>query len=194
MSKRILIIGTVLLVVVLGLVGGYFVFSNRSADTEFPSLTDSGSPLTTAQKFDEDQETYEDASGYSFSYPQSITVKDVTPDDENYYSALELSKSGQTIKIDITGGNIDPYKSYKSARLTGSTTLGGITANQYTLNNRLVTVAIDQGVLYVIDGPGDGGFWEDAQSKVISSFKFAGQTTTTGGSDSNTVYEEETVE
>lgn len=197
MSKRYIVIASVLLVVFLGLVGGYIVFSRaNTTDSSQSSISDLTSNLgsDSGSKFNETQNSYEDDSGYSFSYPQSLKVNDVTPEDDNYYSALELTKGGDSIKIDITDGNVDPYKKDKSASLTGSTTLGGITANQYSKEKRLVTVAIDQGVLYVISGPMDSGFWEDAQSKIISSFKFAGQTTTTQSSDSNTIYEEEVVE
>ncbi len=197
MSKKYIVIASILLVVFLGLVGGYIVFSraNSGGSSESP-ISNLGSSLgsDSGYKFNETQTGYEDDSGYSFSYPQSLKIKDVTPSDEDYYSALELSKSGESIKIDITSGNVDPYKTDKSASIVGTTTLGGITANQYSKANRLVTVAIDQGVLYVISGPKDAGFWEDAQTKIISSFKFAGQTTTTQSSDSNTVYEEEVVE
>lgn len=199
MSKKYLIIGTVLLVLVLGAAGGYFLFSRKNFDQAGSSLPDGSFNANQSgvnQKFNDPLVSYQDGSGYSFSYPQTITVKDVTPNDDNYYSALELSRDGKTMKVNITVGNIDPYKTNKSAALVGSTTLAGITANQYSLAGNLVTVAIDQGVLYVLDGPKDAGFWEDAQGKIVSSFKFAGQSATSdsGSSDVNTTYEEETVQ
>lgn len=197
MSKKYVVIGTVLLIILLGAAGGYFLFNrNNSTETDETSLTSFGSSLATNDsKFNDPLTDFEDESGYSFSYPETLKLKDVTPDDENYYSSLELSKDGQMMKVNITVGNIDPYKTNKSASLVGSTTLGGISSNQYSLNGRLFTVAIDQGVLYVIDSPKDNGFWEDAQAKVVSSFKFAGQPAAgTGAVDTNTEYEEETVE
>lgn len=198
MSKKYVIIGIVLLIVVLGAAGGYFLFNKNNSSQEQSSLSNFGlsSSLTgTESKFNDPLIDYQDLSGYSFSYPGTVSVKDVTPDDDSYYSSLTLSKGSETMKINITAGNIDPYKTNKSATLSGSTTIGGIKASEYSLNGRLILVAIDQGVLYVVDSPKDGGFWEDAQAKIVSSFKFAGQEAgSAGANDVNTDYEEEVVE
>lgn len=197
MSKKYLVVGIILLVVVLGVVGGYLVFSKsllKQPETNINSLSLLNLGEASPQ-FNDPLANYTDLSGYSFSYPETLTVKDVTPNDDTYYSAVELTKGGETIKIDIKTGNIDPYKTNRDAKNIGSVTLAGISMNQYEVDGRLVSVAIDQGVVYVIDGPKDSGFFEDSQDKIISSFKFAGQasTSTSGGSD-NTTYEEEVVE
>lgn len=204
MSKKLIIIISAIVVVLGGAVGGYLVFSklgsSGTANTNAPSNGFNLNSVTQTISNEPDA-IYTDDSGYSFSYPSSITVKDTTPNDNTYYSQLELSKSGQTLKVAITDGNLDPYKSNKTASLIGSTLMGGITANQYSVSGRLVSVAIDQGVLYVIDGPQDGGFWESSQNKLLQTFKFAGQagsgtaaTDSSGSTDANTSYEEETVQ
>lgn len=198
MSKKYFVVGIVLAVIVLGSIGGYFVFKgNTQSDLNDFSQTNSQSYMAdSSAQFNDPLISYSDPSGYSFSYPKTMDVKDVTPSDNDYYSAVELSKGNNSLKIDIKTGNIDPYKNDKSSKLVGSTSLAGISTNQYQVGDRLVSVAIDQGVLYVFDGPKDSGYFEDAQGKIISSFKFAGQASAGSGSaaDSNTIYEEEVVE
>lgn len=196
MSKKILIIIAAVLTVIAGAGIGVFVFSQkRLTDLRSEFNADTGGPqgiFPLSQKSVEKFIDYQDESGYSFSYPDSISVKDATPADENYYSLLELKRGMDTLTIKITVGNTNPYKNDKSATLVGSTTMGSITANQYKIGGRLVSVAIDQGVLYVIDGPADS-FWEEAQNKILSTFKF-GTAETAATTDQNTTYEEEVIE
>jgi hypothetical protein len=196
MSKKYVVIGIVLLIVLLGGAGGYFIFSKNTTSNYDDADNAYVESLSTISKTSDPLVSYTDESGFSFSYPKSLEVNDVTPADDSYYTSLELSKGGQKITIDIKTGNVDPYKSNKSAKLIGSTKLGEMSANQYELNGRLITVSIDQGILYTIDGPKDADFFESAQEKIVSTFKFAGQASTAQdiSSDENTVYEEEVVE
>ncbi len=196
MSKK-LIIGIVV-VIVLGLAGGYFVFAQNGISDKTSGNNVTNDFLPTIPGTEEKLVGYEDESGFSFSYPKSLDIEDTTPlDDDNYYSQLKLTKGSESLTIDVTVGNTNPYKSDKSATLVGSTTMAGVSTNQYSISGKLTSVAIDQGVLYVISGPKDGGFWEDAQSKILSTFKFADQASASSGSGATggeVVYEEEVVE
>lgn len=196
MSKKLVIISAVVVVLILGGAGGYFIFSQKNTNSPDSDQVPSSNFLQIPGKTDESLISYQDTSGFSFDYPRTISIKDITPAAGIYYTELELSKAGQSLKISITDGNTNPYKNDKNARLIGSTTLGGINSNQYVVKDRLVSVAIDQGVLYVIDGPKDGGFWEDTQNSILTSFKFGTSSAASGAAaaDANTTYEEEVVE
>lgn len=141
---------------------------------------------------------YEDESGFSFKYPKSVKVSDVTPDESVYYTVLTLSKDGEQIEItvkDVTSKTVEVWlkttEAPKGVTLYGATTLGGVSAKQYSGSTKLYTIAIDQGVLYLIEGPKDAGFWEDAQNVIVSTFAFAGQSPS--GASDNTIYEAEEV-
>ncbi len=87
------------------------------------------------------------------------------------------------------------------ASLVGAATLGKFSAKQYTYKSKgddiLGTVAVNQGIVYLVEGPKDGGSWEDLQNAIVGSVNFGTQqaATTSGRSDTSTVDEgEETVE
>lgn len=196
MSKRNVIIA-IIITVIVGVGAGVLVFSlqkTKNQNEVNAPLVNSGNFLDNLSPETEEVIAYEDESGFSFSYPKSIEIEDITPNDDSYYTELKLTKSGKELMITIKDGNTNPYKTDKSAKLTGSTSLGGVASSQYEVDGKLVSIAIDQGVIYIISGPKDSGFWEDAQTKIVSSFKFAGQSGNTTATDGNTVYEEEVVE
>jgi hypothetical protein len=134
-------------------------------------------------------------------YPKGIEVSDETPDDETYYTLLVLSRgdkkltiSAQDTKETKVENFISKSETYKDAVLYGATTLGGLSAKQYNLGDNLLTIVIDKGVLYLIEGPKDGDFWEKTQMVVVESFAFAGtQKNSSGSAVEDVIYEEEEV-
>ena len=99
---------------------------------------------------------------------KEITVKDVTPDNEIYYTVLELTEKGMKLTLNIKDTASKTVEDWlksseapKDLKLYGATSLGETAATQYADDSKLYTVAIDQGVLYFIEGPKDGGFWEE---------------------------------
>jgi len=187
MNKRaVILIGV--FVLLLAAVGGYLIVCSRNKSA------------VTKETVAGDLE-YHDASGFSFKYPKSLKVEDITPSDSAYYSQLSLTKSGSKLTVtvkDESAKSVDELMksndNYKNAVLSGAITLAGISAKQYTLDGKLVTIALKDGILYLLEGDKDGGFWEDTQGVVASSFNFgqkdSGETTS---SDSNTTYEPEEV-
>lgn len=198
MSKKNLVI--VVVVVVLGVAGvtGYFVLGLRSTGGE-----KSTSLLSKISKEEVIADTqYEDAAGFSFKHPKNIKVTDVTPDEDEYYTQLDLTKGSEKIVItakDTLVKSVEDWlkndDSYSGASLAGAATLGGISAKQYTKEEKLITVAVDLGVLYLIEGPKDGGYWEEVQGALVSTFKFAGASAASGSSSggSDIIYEEEEI-
>lgn len=146
---------------------------------------------------------YKDESGFSFKYPEDLIIKDVTPEDNSYYSVLSLKKEGKELKIsmqDTTYKTPDKWLekevvSPEGVSVVGATSLGGLSAKQYSDGEKLWTVAIDQGILYSIVGPKDGRFWEKLHDLVVSTLAFSKPEQPAGGTGSGggAIYEEDEV-
>jgi hypothetical protein len=195
MRKKIIIIGIILvLVLVTGVACGYIIFSLRNKETS-SNLTSLIPQLAQSEEVTAGA-TYSDESGFSFGYPKGIIVSDVTPDEEIYYSVLALAKSGSQITFtikDTTAKTVDSWVEgeLSNANLYGAVTMGGVSAKQYTSGDKLYTIAIDQGVLYLIEGPKDDSFWEKTQGLVASTFTFG--RSSGSGAAGETIYEEEEI-
>lgn len=197
MSKKIIVLVSVC-VLLLAAGGGYLIVSskNKSSSSSVPVSESSTTQETAAADLD-----YSDASGFSFKYPKSLRVDDVTPSDDSYYSKVSLTKSGSKLTVTVKdegAKTVDEFLSsddyYKSATLSGATTLAGISAKEYLLDGKLITIALKDGILYLVEGSKDGGFWEDTQGIVVSTFSFGLKSSGSATSDdSNTTYEPEEV-
>ena len=194
MSKKTFVIIAVLAILAVGGVTGYFVLGSRSKGT-----TEEGQTSKEEVKADT---LFEDSAGFSFKHPKDVKVTDVTPDEDDYYTELNLARGSEMIVLtakDTSAKTVDDWLKtdsiYSGANLVGATTLGGISAKQYAKGEKLITAAVDQGVLYLIEGPKDGSFWEEVQGALVSSFTFAGGASASSGSGgaSDIIYEEEKV-
>lgn len=205
MSKKkflLIVIAAVFVSVVIALV--VFLYKKGASDT----------PLTTNGRaegvFDEKATPdvlYEDPAGFSIMHSESITVEDVTPEDEAYYAQLNLTKGGRVLTIIFMDTEFESIEQLleenpdapKDASLAGATSMAEISMDQYTYTSEegemFLTAGIDQGVLYLIEGSKDGGFWEDTQNMIVSTFTFLNEEepkdSTSSGAD--IVYEAEEV-
>jgi hypothetical protein len=144
--------------------------------------------------------TYTDEAGFSFSYPKDVTVEDVTPEDGKAYSVLTLTYQEKVVTLQALETSYKTVEDWlakdksapKGVTLVGATTLGAVSAKQYSLGDKLMTVAVDQGVVYLIEGPQDGDYMEDTQNLLVSTFAFADMESNTPAT-TNVVYEEEEV-
>jgi hypothetical protein len=197
MSKKNIILLIIIIILVAGLgIGTYLVMQPKEVTTP-KAAGNQGNFLPTtqeSQKLDTQKLKYEDSAGFSFEYPVGFTITDKSINDDNYYSYLDMKNSQGNISLivtDTTYKTLDDWKKANiNATLVGATTLGGIKANQYNLSGSLMTIAIEDGILYEIKSP-IGDKPEGAHAIIVDSFAFSGQnkTTTTG----DTIYEEEEV-
>lgn len=189
MNKKVIILVSVC-VLLLAAGGGYLIVSSKNKSS---SSSVSVSESSTTQETAVADLDYSDASGFSFKYPKSLRVDDITPSDDSYYSKVSLTKSGGKLTVtvkDETAKTVDEFLSsddyYKNAVLSGATTLAGIPAKEYSLDAKKITIALKDGILYLVEGGKDGGFWEDTQGIVVSTFSF-------GLKGSDTTYEAEEI-
>lgn len=202
MSKIWVIGAAIGLVIIVGIIGG-IIFLEKNTSLTSPLLPPGGTRIEVGKST-----SYIDEAGFSFQYPESAKVSDITPQDNLHYSVLEITYSGEKGKITITvrdteRGDVEDWlegdpSSPKLASLVGASSLGQIPAKQYSYSNgaqkMLLTVAVDSGLLYLIEGEKDSGFWEEVQNLIVSSFTLDQASQTSSGSATESIiYEEEEV-
>lgn len=212
-KKQWVMTGAVLLVFASVVTGILFAAkkNQRSAGSLTSPVTEPPSPAPDSGGQPSATARYADPSGFSFQYPKALAVVDETPPDDAYYSRLTLKSTGESMKMTLIVKDT-PYKTAekwlrkdpeapKNATTLGPITIGDTSGTQYSENGKLLTVAIDQGVIYRIESIKDGGFWERAHGQIVSTFALSdpnaqaksAQGSSGTSSGNNTVYETEEV-
>lgn len=196
MSKRKALILLGIFGILAGL-GGLGILLGQREQRKEPLIKPTGESVEIERKVKE--ALYEDESGFSFKYPEDTEVKDVTPDEETYYSKLAIKnkeEEGVVILIkDTVFKTVDEWfeKDEELAGegdLTGAVALAEMPAKQYAFQGKVWTAAIDRGVLYLIEGVEDKGFWEKIYDRLIRSFTLVRPEKTEG---ENVIYESEEI-
>lgn len=199
MSKKWLIL--VFIIILAAEVGtGIYFYNKNKSSTPSKTINLPVSPLPTNTK----TLTYQDESGFNFAYPDNYKISSNNLSDNTYYSDLDVTKGNSVINIsikDTTYKTTDDWvkldtNAPKGAILQGAVSLSGVQGRQYIDNNKIFTVAIDQGVLYIITGTKDAS--RSVYDGILTSFAFGQAPTLTGssdsqGSDSNVIYDSEEV-
>jgi len=206
MSKKVLIVGGVTLTVIVA-ISSFIIIKPKNKLT---SDVSKGSEQVESA-FSEEEATpdilYEDGSGFSLKHPASITIEDITPEEEDspFYTLLSLKRESEVITIAMKDTDYETVEDMmkedpdtpKDASLIGATSMAGIAVSQYAYTfegkETLLSAAIDKGVVYLIEGPKDDGFWEKTHNLVISTLAFAGTTTQAASARENVIYEAEEV-
>lgn len=205
MSKKVVLI--IVGVFLLGgiSIGAFFLFKSKKGQPA-PADVQTGFSVNYLAEEATPDVLYEDPSGFSIKHPESITVEDITPEDEIFYAMLSLTRGDESIVIvfkdteyksveDMLEGEEDAPK---NAELVGATSMAEIPMSQYSYllegKETLLTAGIDQDVLYLIEGPKDGSFWEEAQNLLVSTFTFSTpETQASNGGGEAIIYEAEEV-
>jgi hypothetical protein len=211
MKKLWLITTAVVLVGVIG--GGVYVWSIRSErktvsstgeSTAQSSLSPTLTPFTLA--------TWTDDAGFSFQYPNDLSVNKHEEDNDNY-AHVELTSATHSGSIivwasDLPAGvtTLDRWVSALYATGTSiDTTLGGEPAKKILVSTpsaKLIVGTISDSLLFYIDGTlTDKPYWQTIEDGVVKSFAFtpdtsappAGSAANTSG-DTGSVDEEEVVQ
>jgi hypothetical protein len=127
---------------------------------------------------------YEDWAGFSFAYPKALRIEPIELDDETVYSSLEMfgpEEKTLTLRIsDTQFKDLDSWqKEFEKNNLVVSAEASSwvdIPALRLTYGapEKLLTVAVENQVLYQIENLSDSnGFWDSAQQMILDSFKFS---------------------
>lgn len=175
-DKRILAgVGIAVIAAVFG--GLYFSLQNQKTTSALPTPQ----AVSPQEATPVPSTTYKDDSGFSFVYPQTITIAKQEIKDSTTYSDLKLSSPGllQSMGVKVTDTKLtspDQWISQNKSTLTSPVvkdiTFGGIAAKEIRTSDKIIIVAIDQGVLFVLDAP---KAQESVYNTIASSFTFAPQ-------------------
>lgn len=131
---------------------------------------------------------YTDPTGFTFSYPDnlSITKKDT---DTNTYADVQLSSKdvngSLSLKIeDSKFVTLDKWVKLNKSASVGDpkeVKLGNLKSVEIKTGDRLLLGALDQGIFFTIEMPRvEEDFWDKVYQKTLKSFSFAPPATSEG--------------
>jgi len=147
---------------------------------------------------------YSDPTGFSFNYPDNLSIEKTEEVDGNTYADLQLfSKDvSGSLALRITDTKLKTIEDWAKEISTNTPTekkLGNLKALEIKTSDRLMLGAIDQGVLFSIEVPLlEQDFWMKVYKIIISEFTFVAPEVinTAGGAssgDEGVVFESEEV-
>jgi len=175
-STKLIILG----LLIIGVLGwaGWQLFKPKAEN----SFSQTEISIKQADIPDVNTVSYEDWSGFRFSYPDILTVKEVELDNPGIYSSLEISGTdGKKLTIRVADTQIanlidwqKTFNQQNSVRKIDQTTLADLPALklQYGAPEMMLTVAIDSGIIYQIESLADDGFWNRTHADLVASFQF----------------------
>lgn len=167
----------------------------------FPSKSSLSSPYSNKQEGKVNIEpsktlkTYSDPSGFSFNYPDNLSLLNNELKDANTYADLQLTAKGAEgamhLKIsDSKFKSIDEWvKSTGTKETPKEVKLGNLKALEITADDKLLLGSLDSAVLFTVEIPisEKKDFWMSVYSSVLKDFSFAppSDNTASGGTNSS---------
>ncbi len=171
-------IGVMVIVVVL-LAGGGFVFWNMRTTAPAPPMEVVENPTPTP----EEMAQWNDPAGLAFSYPKALKVNPHEEDNENY-AHVELTHPDNPGRIivwakDTTAKDARTWVKNEKTLADGvalDTTLAGQPGQKVlvsTPKKRIITVTLDEGIAFYVEGEFDNSeYWTQVYDTIVSTFAF----------------------
>lgn len=196
MNKKIIFVVTLFLV---SAAVGFVFLQNSFKSPSSLKVNTAIKPTSQSQVLGASQK-YNDPAGFTFNYPDSITIMPKKIIDDTIYSSLEVNSATPPGKITIqaVASNLlslddEPPRKTKVAAVK----FADLSAKQYTEKGNLITLALDKGVLFTITvtatAPENMSFWRKVNNQILSSFAFTIPSTTAVESNSTASTTEEDV-
>lgn len=175
-KKTILLLGLVIGLIVLGL-RFLNVFTPK-----IPLVNPKSELLETTKKIvpSETFIEYTDPAGFSFSYPDNLSIKATEIEDDNTFADLQLASKdiNGSLNLKITESKLVSLEEWlklnKITQTPKEVKLGSLKAIEVSLSDRLMLASLDQGVLFTIEMPlVEEDFWIKVYDKILSEFTFA---------------------
>ena len=173
MNKKLLIVA---ILIISFIFGGVIIWRFKKGSSMINPMADPSVESSSTVKLAD----WEDAAGFSFSYPEDINI-DPHEEDEKNYAHLELTLPAHEGKIIILVKETEHADIEAWLEETGveaqilDTELGAKPAKKmaYTDPQKIVTVAIDVDALVLIEMiPDKEGYWNKVYDQVLKSFTF----------------------
>ena len=174
MDKRI--VTGIVIVVIIAVFGGLF-FSLQNQKTS-SSIIPTPQAISTQQAAPVSNATYTDDSGFSFLYPQNVTIAKQETKDPLVYSDLKLTSPGllQATEVKVVDTKFTTPQQWIAQNAASlevkDITLGKLSGKEVRSKDKIIAVAIDQGVLFTIESP---KVHESIYNTIVSSFTFTPQ-------------------
>lgn len=148
---------------------------------------------------------YTDPSGFSFNYPDNLSLTNNEIKSERIYADIKLSMKELEggISIVISDSSFNKLEDWASANSAESSTvteakLGNLKASEMLNTDRLILGALDLGVLFTVEVKfGDSkDFWMESYNKILGEFTFVAPTansTSTANFSEEVIFEGEEV-
>lgn len=208
MKKPVLFGSLAIVVLIITIVAVFFFLQKRNAPLGSEQKQEvvekvENIPSKTTKK-------YTDEAGFQFDYPDDLTLSKKESTSSAVYS--EVAASSQKVAGSLsfivedtktkTPGEWITKNLSASASATKEVKLGNLVAKEIMVTGKIVTVAIDQGILFRFDvmPEKDLSYWQSVYNTILSSFSFVAQQNTSvssGTSDageSDVSVEEDTIE
>lgn len=150
---------------------------------------------------------YTDPSGFSFSYPDNLSIVKAETEEASSYADLQLfsKEVSGSLSLKITDSKISSLDEWlKANKIPASNTpkhtkLGNLKALEVKTVDRLLLGALDQGVQFSIELPLiEQDFWMKVYDKLLAEFSFVSPDTAVSqgisGSEDITFEGEEVIE
>lgn len=204
MSKKI---GLIILALGLLAAGSWWILFGQKKTPLSSPQTDGQLSLVSKKEIkpSETLKEYADESGFSFSYPDNISLTKNEAKSERTYADIKLSLANLEggVNIYISDSNFksldDWVKASKTeAQQSKDVNLGSLKAVEISSPDRILIGALDQGVLFTVDASlgSEKDFWKQVYSKVLTNFNFitpANSAVTSTSLSSDVVFESEEV-
>lgn len=129
---------------------------------------------------------YEDWAGFRFEYPQQLKVEEIELDDKTVYSSLEIAGlKDKKIGLRISDTKYEDIDQWQEEFETGNVIIEikdiywvDMPGRQlsYGAPQKLLSVTVDEQVIYILESPADrGGFWDKTHQMILNSFEFTGE-------------------
>lgn len=177
-SKKIALAIIIVLILATLAWAGWQLFKNKPKE----SFTQKEISIKQTEIPNVDTVIYDDWAGFRFEYPDILAVKEIELDNPNVYSSLEISGTdGKKITIRVSDTTITSLTDWQkdfnrknSVRKIDQVTLADLPALklQYGAPEMVLTVAINEGIIYEITSTADSGFWDQAHRDLTASWQF----------------------
>lgn len=176
-KKLVLIIGVVIILIIFCVL--VFLRNQQQAPLSPPlaTLSQTQEPVKPSETLIE----YIDPSGFSFNYPDNLSITKNEVDD-NTYADLQLyaKQVNGSLSLKIADTKLKTLNEWIKANVNNTDAtpkevkLGTLKAMEIKTSDRLLLGALDQGVLFTIEMPLiDQDFWMKVYDKILADFSFA---------------------
>ena len=133
--------------------------------------------------------THQNFAGFSFEYPDNLTLKETELDNPAVYASIELSApSDEMINLrvyDDQFADLDEWlNNFEAENVVVDMTnvlWADLSAKSFEAGTprKLFTVAVESGIVYRLESPVGSSFIKSAHEHLVSSFKFASDSVST---------------